>query len=179
MTKVAKAGYALAIVCAFALWPLATSAETKDDPRRRLKQLEQDIARDREQSEKMKKRATDLAAEIETVRARAVAAASKAQESERTLARLEAEAAALGRAEAMIVARLRARHADVGSAVMALQRLALYPPEAMFAHPAPPSDMVRGAGAGNAGRNESRGAPSRPVRGRGARTERIDGASRS
>jgi septal ring factor EnvC (AmiA/AmiB activator) len=121
------------------------AAETKDDPRRRLQQLEKDIARDREQSEKMKKRAADLNAEIETVRARAVAAARAAQETERTLARLEDEVAALGRAEAMVAGRLKARRAEVGSAVMALQRIALYPPEVLFAHPVPPSDMVRGA----------------------------------
>lgn len=135
----------LAIVVALALVPLASSAETKDDPRRRLQQLEKDIARDREQSEKTKKRAADLNAEIETVRARAVAAARIAQEGERQLSRLEAEVAALGRAEAMVAGRLNARRAEIGSAVMALQRIALYPPEVMFAHPVPPSDVVRGA----------------------------------
>jgi septal ring factor EnvC (AmiA/AmiB activator) len=136
---------ALAIAMVFAVSPGALTAETKDDTRRRLQQLEQDIARDREQSEKLKKRAADLGAEVEAVRARAVAAARAAQESERTLARLEAEVAALNRAEAMVAGRLKERRAEVGSALMALQRLALYPPEAMFAHPVPPSDVVRGA----------------------------------
>lgn len=136
---------ALAIAIMLAAAPAVLTAETKDDTRRRLQQLEQDIARDREQSEKLKKRAADLGAEVEAVRARAVAAARAAQDSERTLARLEAEAAALNRAETMVADRLRARRAEVASAVMALQRLALYPPEAMFAHPAPPSDIVRGA----------------------------------
>ena len=140
-----KLPWSLAIVFAFALWPIMSSAETKDDPRRRLQQLEKDIARDREQSEKMKKRAADLAAEIEAVRVRVVAAARAAQESERTLARFEADVAALGRAEAMVAERLKARHADTGMAVMALQRIALYPPEVLFAHPVPPSDVVRGA----------------------------------
>jgi septal ring factor EnvC (AmiA/AmiB activator) len=135
----------LAIVLALVLAPIMASAETKDDPRRRLQQLEKDIARDREQSEKMKKRAADLNAEIETVRIRAVAAARAAQESERTLARLEGEVAALGRAEALVAGRLKARRAEIGSAVMALQRIALYPPEVLFAHPIPPSDVVRGA----------------------------------
>lgn len=134
---------AFAVVCA--LGSAAAWSETKDDPGRRLKQLEQDIARDREQSEKLKKRAAELAVEIEQVRARAVAAARVAQDGERTLARFETEVAALGRAEAMVADRLRARHAETGKAVMALQRLALYPPEAMFAHPVPPSDIVRGA----------------------------------
>ena len=135
----------LAITLALVALAPALLAETKDDPRRRLQQLEQDIARDREQSEKMKKRAADLGTEVETVRSRAVAAARAAQDSERTLARLEAEIAALNRAETMVADRLNARRAEVGSAVMALQRLALYPPEAMFAHPVPPSDVVRGA----------------------------------
>ena len=135
----------LAITLALVALAPALLAETKDDPRRRLQQLEQDIARDREQSEKMKKRAADLGAEVATVRSHAVAAARAAQDSERTLARLEAEIAALNRAETMVADRLNARRAEVGSAVMALQRLALYPPEAMFAHPVPPSDVVRGA----------------------------------
>jgi septal ring factor EnvC (AmiA/AmiB activator) len=134
---------AFAVVCV--LGSAAAWSETKDDPRRRLKQLEQDIARDREHSEKLKKRAAELAVEIEQARARAVAAARAAQDRERTLAGYEAEVAALGRAEAMVAERLRARRAETGKAVMALQRLALYPPEAMFAHPAPPSDIVRGA----------------------------------
>ena len=123
----------------------ALGAQTKDDPRSRLKQLEQDIARDREKSAKLKKRAAKLDAEVETVRAKAVAAARSAQDSERTLARIEAEIAALTRAETMVADRLGARGAEISSAVMALQRLALYPPEAMFAHPVPPSDVVRGA----------------------------------
>ena len=58
-------------------------AEIKDDPRRRLQQLETDIARDREQSEKLKKRAADLGTEVETVRSRAVAAARAAPKSVR------------------------------------------------------------------------------------------------
>ena len=51
----------------------------------------------------------------------------------------------MGRVEGLVLDRLKDRHADIGSAVMALQRLALYPPEALLAHPAPPSDVVRGA----------------------------------
>jgi septal ring factor EnvC (AmiA/AmiB activator) len=135
----------IAMVVPLLAVPAGLMAETKDDPRRRLQQLETDIARDREQSEKLKKRAADLGTEVETVRSRAVAAARAAQDSERTLARLEAEIAALNRAETMVANRLNARRAEVGSAVMALQRLALYPPEAMFAQPVPPSDVVRGA----------------------------------
>ncbi|MEK7244992.1 MAG: hypothetical protein AAB223_03130, partial [Pseudomonadota bacterium] len=137
--------WSLAITLALVALAPALLAETKDDPRRRLQQLETDIARDREQSEKLKKRAADLGAAVETVRSGAVAAARAAQDSERTLARLEAEIAALNRAEVMVANRLKARRAEIASAVMALQRLALYPPEAMFAHPVPPSDVVRGA----------------------------------
>ncbi|MSO84545.1 MAG: hypothetical protein EXR02_07240 [Rhodospirillales bacterium] len=135
----------LAIAMTLIMLAPELGAQTKDDPRSRLKQLEQDIARDREKSANLKKRAAEIDAEVETVRSRAVAAARAAQDSERTLARAEAEIAALNRAEVMVADRLAARGGEIAAAVMALQRLALYPPEAMFAHPVPPSDVVRGA----------------------------------
>ncbi|MBM3565300.1 MAG: hypothetical protein FJX42_04210 [Alphaproteobacteria bacterium] len=121
----------------------AAAADKKDDPRARLKQVEQDIARDRADAESLKKRAAELAAEIEESRAKATAAARKTQDSEREMARLESEIAQAVRAEAGAEKRLTARRAQAAEAVMALQRLALHPPEALLAQPAPPSDTVR------------------------------------
>ena len=141
---------ALAFLCAIAApasgvdKPVATATKEKDDPRARLRQLEQDMARDRAKKEAIQKRADDLAAEIENARTRATRAARAAQDSERMLARLEAEIAQLARDEAEAETRLHARRAQAGAAAMALQRLALHPPEAMFAQPVPPSDTVRG-----------------------------------
>ncbi len=122
----------------------AAAAEKKADPRARLRQLERDMARDQADKEAARKRADALAAEIESARARATAAARTAQNSERTLARLESEIAQLAREEVAAEARLKERRAQAGAAAMALQRLALHPPEAMFAQPVPPSDTVRG-----------------------------------
>ncbi len=120
------------------------AADKKDDPRARLRQLEQDMTRDRAERKAIHKRAEALAAEIEGARARATGAARAAQDSERALARLEAEIVQLARAEAEAETRLQARRAQAGAATMALQRLALHPPEAMFAQPVSPSDTVRG-----------------------------------
>lgn len=147
MNAPVKAGMRTVAAFAFAFSVMvvpALTAEKKDDPRARLKQVEKDIARDRAESEALKKRAAAIAAEIESARTQATRAARAAQDSERTLARLQAEIVELGRAEAEAEERLKRRRAQAGAAAMALQRLALHPPEAMFAQPVPPSDTVRG-----------------------------------
>lgn len=145
MKAPAKTGALVVAAFALAFSVMAAAAtKEKDDPRARLKQVEKDIARDRAEREALKKRAAEIAAEIESARTRATRAARAAQDSERTLARLHAEIAELGRAEAQAEERLKRRRAQAGAAAMALQRLALHPPEAMFAQPAPPSDTVRG-----------------------------------
>jgi len=110
-----------------------------------LKKLERDIKNSRSQEQNAARQAKSLREETETLRAELIALSQSVQERETTLTRLEDALRALQIEEKQVRLRLEQRHGQSVETLMALQRLALNPPEAVIASPQDPADMVRSA----------------------------------
>ncbi len=133
------AGLALA---ALAAWAPVASAQGQDD---RLKALERALQQDQERAEELRHKAKAIEAEIRVLGESSIAAARKAQDYETRLSGLETQLSALKNLEADKVASLRARRAQLGGTLAALQRIALQPTDALIVAPGSPVDTVRSA----------------------------------
>lgn len=138
-----------ALVLAGAIPLAAAAAETRapagDNPSERLKVLERAIGEGREKSKALKEKALQIENELARLRRDMVAAASIIQEQERRAALLEKELADLRHQENEKLARLKDRRGQLAKVLVALERVARYPPEALMTQPIPPSDTVRSA----------------------------------
>lgn len=123
---------------AFALSPDA-------DAGRRLGDVERALDAGRKQAQDLEIMTAGLESEVRRLQRDRVAAARAIQDSEAEILRLEARLARLARSEAAKSARLTARRGQSVGVLMALQRLALHPPEAMIAQPMSLSQTVRSA----------------------------------
>ncbi len=133
------AGLALA---ALAAWTPVASAQGQDD---RLKALERALQQDQERAEELRHKAKAIEAEIRVLGESSIAAARKAQDYETRLSGLETQLSELKNQEADKVAGLRARRAQLGGTLAALQRMALQPTDALIVAPGSPVDTVRSA----------------------------------
>lgn len=129
----------LAALIAFASPAQASEAETK------LKNVERALEADRERQAVLAREAEALSKEVETLRAEMIEAAKAAQDREETVSALEAKLQALDAEEAVKAEALEAKRGLLAHLLGALTRLALHPPEALIALPAPPADTVRSA----------------------------------
>lgn len=111
----------------------------------RLQEIEQTLENDRRQQETNRRRAAELANEVLALRGQLVAAAAKTQAHEANVAAIESRLTELGRAEIDRAARLRDRREQFVRVLLALQRLARHPPEAVIAQPLDTPSMVRSA----------------------------------
>jgi septal ring factor EnvC (AmiA/AmiB activator) len=118
----------------------ASAQETEN-----LKQIEQDLAKAKADAKAAKQRAAAIAAELDSLRARLVAAAGAAQGSEQEQADLTARLAELEIEERAKAAELARGREQTILTLAALQRLALRPPDALIAAPGTPLETVRGA----------------------------------
>jgi len=121
--------------------PTTSHAQSQEE----LKKLEHDIENSRSQEQKAARQAKSLRQETETLRAELIALSQSVQDRETTLTRLEDALRALQIEEKQVRLRLEQRHGQSVETLMALQRLALNPPEAVIASPQDPADMVRSA----------------------------------
>lgn len=112
---------------------------------RQLKALERKLEQSRAEREEIKKRARDIADEMDRIRSDMVAAARAAQESEEILSDLESQMGDLKASEVDKADALKRRSAQMTSVLTALQRLAWRPTEALIAQPESPVDTVRSA----------------------------------
>jgi septal ring factor EnvC (AmiA/AmiB activator) len=117
----------------------------KPTPDSQLKDVEQELQRQREQDKSLAEREATLQREIDGLRDQLVAAAATARVHEQsvsqhrqTLARLESE-------EKTKVDALDGRRRQLSDLLMALARHAQRPPEALVALPATPEDTIRAA----------------------------------
>ncbi len=133
------AGLALAALVA---WAPVASAQGQDD---RLKALERALQQDQERAEELRHKAKAIEAEIRVLGESSIAAARKAQDYETRLSGLETQLSELKNLEADKVASLRARRAQLGGTLAALQRIALQPTDALIVAPGSPVDTVRSA----------------------------------
>jgi len=122
-----------------------TAKPAAENPDQRLKALEKAIDEGREKSRLLKEKAHEIDAELARIRRDMVAAASIIQEQERRAGEVEKELAELRAREDAKFARLKTRRAQLAKVLVALERVARYPPEALMTQPIPPSDTVRSA----------------------------------
>ena len=115
------------------------------DAGRRLDDVERALDAGRKQAQDLEIMTAGLESEVRRLQRDRVAAARAIQDSEAEISRLEARLARLARSEAAKSARLAARRGQSVGVLMALQRLALHPPEAMIAQPMSLSQTVRSA----------------------------------
>ncbi|MBI4968490.1 MAG: peptidoglycan DD-metalloendopeptidase family protein [Rhodospirillales bacterium] len=126
--------------------PLVWAADSKAPPAdRQLKAIEKAIEKSRADEARLQKKSESLAEEIGRIQAELVAAARAAHEQEDTLTTLEARLGELRAHDARLSAQLDQRQGQMTQVLMALERLAWRPTEALFAQPQSPSDTVRGA----------------------------------
>ncbi len=115
------------------------------DTGRRLGEVERALDAGRKQHKELERKAAGLAGDVRRLRRDRVAAARAIQDREAEISRLEARLAHLARTESDKIARLAARRGQFVGVLMALERLALHPPEALIAQPLSPSQTVRSA----------------------------------
>lgn len=139
----------VAALLAVAFAGIVAAAETKrpgaENPGQRLKALEKAIDEGRQKSRQLKEKALEIDNELARLRRDMVAAASIIQEQERRAAEVEKELADLRAKEDAKFDRLKARRGQLAKVLVALERVARYPPEALMTQPIPPSDTVRSA----------------------------------
>jgi murein hydrolase activator len=120
--------------------PLGASA-----PDGRLQEIEQALDKDRKKQDADHRRAADLADEMRTLRKQLVSAAAKTQKHEADVSAIENRLIELGRVEIEKTAQLKDRREQFVRVLLALQRMARHPPEAVIAQPLDASSMVRSA----------------------------------
>jgi murein hydrolase activator len=112
---------------------------------RKLEDVERAIQQDKARALELQRKSAAIASELDSLRQQMIAAARATQEEEQQLSALESRLEELRRAEEEKGRELQARRAQLAETLAALERLALYPPEAMAALPESPVDTVRSA----------------------------------
>jgi septal ring factor EnvC (AmiA/AmiB activator) len=134
-----------ALLALFLAAASAAALPASADDAQKLQEVEQDLAKAKAEAKAAKERAAAIAAEIDVLRERLVAAASSAQNAEQDLADMTATLARLEEEERAKSADLARRREQTALTLAALQRLALRPPDALIAAPGTPLETVRGA----------------------------------
>jgi septal ring factor EnvC (AmiA/AmiB activator) len=131
-----------ALLVALAGGPLE-AADPK--PEQKLKAVESALQRDRARQAEAEREAETLSAEIGKLRVESVATAKALQDEEGRISALEEKLAALAADESAKTVSLQQRQQQHERLLMALQRLARHPPEALALGPAEPVDAARAA----------------------------------
>jgi septal ring factor EnvC (AmiA/AmiB activator) len=118
---------------------LAVEADTK------LKEIERALDKDKKQRDTLKSKSRDLAHDLDLLKAETVKVAAAIQGHETAVIDLQDRLAELALTKKNKQLLLKQKREQFGYVLMALQRIALHPPEAMIAAPMSPSDTVRGA----------------------------------
>jgi murein hydrolase activator len=121
------------------------AARADETPQQQLKSVQQQLEDSRAKAADFARQAEALAAEIASLRANSIAAAKAAQEHEAALSALEDQLATLNTEEAQKAAELKHHRAAQQQLLMALERLALNPPEGLALAPGNPVDALRSA----------------------------------
>lgn len=99
----------------------------------------------RGKAQALQKKASELEQDIQRIREGLVAAARIIQHHEHRIDELETRLNELGRRKQELLDLFKARRAQLGQVLAALQRMARNPPEALIAQPISPADTVRSA----------------------------------
>lgn len=132
----------LSVVMA-ALPPAARGAEPAPDAR--LKEVEKALAAEKERQQRLEREAAEIEETINHLQQEMVAAAGRVQHHETEVSDIEERLSELTAIEEEKRQRLASRRNQFGRVLMALERLAGNPPEAVIAQPVSPADTVRSA----------------------------------
>ncbi len=125
--------------------PAAAGEPGGRPPAEALQNVERALEADKARALDLGKRSAALAGELEDVQRNMIAAAKATQDEEDQLSELEGRLAALGTAEAEKSRALTGERGRLALTLGTLERLALYPPEALVALPESPVDTLRSA----------------------------------
>ncbi len=120
-------------------------AAAAPSPDQKLKAIEKALEEGQQNREKLAQQAEALDAELAGLRSESVSAARAAQEHETAISDLEERLEALRAEETGKVEALKRRQEQQAQLLMALERLARHPPEALALEPGSPIDSVRRA----------------------------------
>lgn len=121
--------------------PEAALSASQED----LLKIQREIQDSKKKSTTLKSQADALKKEAEALRAQLIALSQSVQQREAKVTRFEMAIHELSIEENQAREHLEKRHGQSVETLMALERLALNPPEAIIAMPQPPADMVRSA----------------------------------
>lgn len=110
-----------------------------------LRRIERDIKTSEQHKTDFRLKSEQLKKEASSLRAELIALSQSVQQREANVTRLEKALAEITFEEKQARKVLEERHGQSVETLMALQRMALNPPEAIIALPQPPADMVRSA----------------------------------
>ncbi len=125
----------------------APAAETAlaADVGRKLQTLQDNVEAERARAIELQHKSEAILREIDGLRPQTVAAAAAEQESETALSSLEGQLEALRVAEESDLRALGERRAELALRLAGIERIALFPPEALLTLPESPVDMLRSA----------------------------------
>lgn len=136
----------LQVVAGAAALMTANAAAQPDPPEaRRLNEVERDIKRGESERDRLFQAQQATTRDLENVRMTLVKIARDIQDQEYSMLVLENRLADMEKEEAALTARLSARDVQLGQVLMALERLALNPGDALSLSPLRPADAVRTA----------------------------------
>lgn len=136
---------ALAAAWTAPAWAQSTASTDKGNTGERLEEVKRALGEGREKARKLKQKADQIEGELARLRRDMVAAAKIIQARERRAAELIESLDEMKAREDAKLARLAARRGQLAGVLMALQRVARYPPEALITQPLSPADTVRSA----------------------------------
>lgn len=136
---------AIAAAVAGAVPAPVSAADGDGGAAKRLQEVESELSKGKARAEALEREAESLTQEAADLRHEMVAAASRIQSHERGVDELAARLARLTALEERKSAELDSRRKQFAEVLMALQRIANFPPEALIARPMSPADTVRSA----------------------------------
>jgi septal ring factor EnvC (AmiA/AmiB activator) len=129
-----------------ALAAMATPAIAADTPDpTKLKALERDLEQSQAERDRLQSQAVEAARALETIRADIIATAKEIQDQEHSLTVLDNRVGELETEAARLTKTLGRRDAQMVQVLMAIERLALRPTDALTLNPLSPADAVRSA----------------------------------
>ena len=125
--------------------PGATQSSSALHLNDQIKQVEDAIEEGQKKKHVLDRTEADLRAELLRLRQEKVRVATTIRETEARIFDFERQIQKLNSQETTKISELSRRREQFGQVLVALQRLSRLPPEAVFAYPTPPSDLVRTA----------------------------------
>ncbi len=139
------AGALVLVMSVAGMAPVWAQSTDKGKTGKRLEEVKRALGQGLEKARKLKQKADELERDLALLRRDMVAAANIIQTQERRSGELNKSLTELKATEDAKLARLSAQRGQLAGILVALQRVARYPPEALMMQPISPADTVRSA----------------------------------